>query len=103
MGILRVVLQDEEGGEIGEVEANTHLLDSLLPSHNDKRLQCLRFIDPYGDTIFNGLQMEQFLLEWRELAKNAKSPEDAAVLTQVEHLARRCRETPHLYLKFYGD
>jgi hypothetical protein len=62
MGIIKVVLEDEHGKRIEEVEGRVHLIGQYLPGLNDRRSQCLRFIDPYGDTIFNRPQMANSLL-----------------------------------------
>lgn len=105
MGIINIALVDEEGRILKQVgqQFDTHYLDSLLPSAEDSRSQCLRFVDPYGDTVFNRLQMDQFLREWEELETRAASSDGKELLRSVRELAERCREGPHLYLRFYGD
>ena len=61
----------------------------------------LRFIDWYGDTVFNHLQIPSFLAEWATL--KPRGQEERSLLDQVAALARRVEGEPHLYLKFYGD
>lgn len=102
MGI-KVVLESEDGKPVEDVGDPTNILHRLLPSPEDKSFQYLRFIDWYGDTVFNRLQMESFLAEWKRLATAATTVEDKNLITHIENLAIRCQKEPHLYLKFYGD
>jgi len=100
---LTIALETERGEKIEEIEDPANLLHQLLPSHNDETYQCLRFIDWYGDTVFNHMQMKTFLLEWDRLAQSPHTTEERTFMVRVEGLARRCLNEPHLYLKFYGD
>ncbi len=100
---LDVILEWEDGERIEDVGDPHNLLHRLLPPHDDDSYQCLRFIDWYGDTVFNRLQMTPFLAEWERLYSAAQSEEEKELLRSIETLARRCQSEPHLYLKFYGD
>lgn len=100
---LTVVLETERGEPIEQVLDPGNLLHRLLPSHDDSSYQCVRFIDWYGDTVFNRLQMEQFLAEWKRLYNAAECKEERELLLAIEKLAHRCQTEAHLYLKFYGD
>ena len=100
MGI-EVRLQDEFGSCIESVPDPKNLLGRLLPTDSDAVL--LSGIDPYGDTVFNGRQMNRFLAEWASVAARSKTQEDRDLTGRVEHLARRCRDEIHLYLAFIGD
>jgi hypothetical protein len=73
MAIIKIILQDEHGKIIEEIKSNLHLLSRFLP-YNDESSQCLRFIDPYGDMVFNCLQMNQFITEWEQVAKKKLKP-----------------------------
>ena|SRR2546422_327621 len=63
---------------------------------------CLRFIDPYGDTIINQLQLPILLAELRELR-------DISPETDLrEHIEKAIRfieasKEPHVYIRFVGD
>jgi hypothetical protein len=100
---MDIFLLNERGGIIEEVGDPANYLHRLLPSHDDETYQCLRFIDWYGDTIFNRLQMERFLLELERIKGKARTPQEQELLGGIERLARRCTEESHRYLKFYGD
>jgi hypothetical protein len=103
MGVIGIFLQDENGKPLTQVNGDSHLLDSLLPEASNAPFHVLRIIDPYGDTVFNRLQMDEFLAEWDMLTERARSLEQREVLAEVRALASLCREQPHLYLKFCGD
>ncbi len=102
MGMV-VSLQTERGEDIKSAGDPRNLLGGLLPSLDDSTYQLLRFIDPYGDTVFNRLQIDTFIAEWRQLYRYAKTDDEHQVIKQVEELAEACREQPHRYLKFIGD
>ncbi|MEZ0224407.1 MAG: hypothetical protein ACAH83_07640 [Alphaproteobacteria bacterium] len=75
----------------------------LSPYCNINVYPMLGSIDPYGDTVFNRIQMGLFLGEWSKVLAKNLSPEERVVADQIEKLAQRCRDEVHLYLKFIGD
>jgi hypothetical protein len=96
-------LEDERGRPVEEVGDPGNLLHRLLPSPRDESFHCLRFIDPYGDTVFNRPQIEEFLADLGRILVSAKTKEERELLERIRELAERCRSEPHLYVKFYGD
>jgi hypothetical protein len=102
MGIIAVILENERGEPIEKLEGKVHLLGKYLPV-TDKSFQCLRFIDHYGDTVFNGPQMEQFSTELQNVMRNAETKEEKDLFKRVLDMAKKCEDHPHHYLKFYGD
>ena len=95
-------LEDENAKPIASVHDRFDHLVRLQPPLSDMASPCLRFIDPYGDAVFNKFQMAPLLEELEEVRKRA--PQQAQeVLEQVTALARRCRDEVHLYLRFLGD
>ncbi|HLF72684.1 MAG TPA: hypothetical protein VI759_11095 [Dehalococcoidia bacterium] len=101
---ITVELQTESGEEIESVigEPGSSIND-VLPASNDESFAYLRFIDRYGNTTFNNLQMRPFLMEWRRLYDLVTSPDRLQLLRDVEDLATKCQKGIHLYLKFIGD
>ncbi|MGI9102999.1 MAG: hypothetical protein ACR2IF_11210 [Terriglobales bacterium] len=97
MAWLTVRLENEDGEPISEKDAvvDSRLLDPLA----DHTL--LRYIDEYGDTILNHLQMEDFIQGWKLIAPN--SVEQKKKWEKVLGMAEKCRDEVHLYLKFIGD
>ena len=97
-----VILERENGEPLEQVEDPKNMLHQLLPSEDDS-YQYLRFIDWYGDTVFNGLQIQPFLSEWDRLTESARTSDENALLARIRELALRCSQEPHLYLRFCGD
>lgn len=101
MGI-EVALVDESGRRLTSVRDVHDLVDRAL-AEASKGSQVLRFVDPYGDTTFNRLQMGAFLEDWASIEKLLASEHDRRAWTEVADLARRCETEPHVYLRFVGD
>jgi len=97
------VLQTEDGEEVERLTDSEGVLNRLIPSLEDEAFQCWRFIDPYGDTVFNRLQMPQFLAELSVIRDKAADATERRVLDVLERLAKRCHDEVHLYLSFRGD
>jgi hypothetical protein len=101
---LEIQLQDEWGGRIEGIADPKNLLADLLPSdEKSDAYPTLAGIDPYGDTVFNPLQIPRFLSEWADVVSNARTEEDRAFVSEIGRLARRCADEVHTYLKFIGD
>jgi hypothetical protein len=100
---LSVALQDEDGRTIEVVLDSKNHLHRLLPPPDDVSYPYLRFIDWYGDTVFNRLQIEGFLNEWAKLKERAMTEDERELILRIEKLAYDCQAEPHLYLKFIGD
>ena len=102
-------LQDEFGEVLEEIQDRKDLLGPYVPALRDETYHCLRFIDLYGDTYFNLLQMDTFKSEWDRLFRTVQEDDkdvEVAVrklFEQVRELAVKCQQEPHLYLKFEGD
>ena len=97
-----IILENEDGERLEQVDDPKNLLHQLLPSE-DASYQYLRFIDWYGDTIFNRLQIQPFLDEWDRITRAARTSEENELLGRIRELAIRCSTKPHLYLRFAGD
>jgi hypothetical protein len=100
---LEIVLQTESGAKIGSVADPKNYLGKLLPQIDDESHPLLGGIDPYGDTVFNGIQIRRFLLEWEAVSSNAVTTEERELVSKIEELALRCRDEVHLYIRFVGD
>jgi hypothetical protein len=70
----------------------------LLPEIDGQKYPILGGIDPYGNTLFNGLQMRRFLHEWTDVSAKARTPEGRDLVAKIDELARRCRDEVHLYI-----
>lgn len=96
-------LESKDGGLIEEMPDLESLLSRLLPSFEDSSFHLLRYLDPWGDTIFNRLQMEELVAELQRIRPKASTEEERAFVDSIGRMAVRCREGEGLYLKFLGD
>jgi hypothetical protein len=129
---LTLELQTERGEVLDQLLCGW-ALDFILTSSELERTICLRFIDPYGNTIFNRAQAPILI---QEIQSAAASVSDASIATEhkaflnamgqtdpalapsesvpsvdnvrectmtIVALARRCEGEVHTYLKFIGD
>lgn len=87
-----------EGCETDVVLDGVYLTAAHLPEYDDARFPYLRFIDPYGDTVFGSYQMVAVIPELEALLTERPSPEIEAVLAAARQCAGRGR-----YLWFLGD
>ncbi len=56
----------------------------------------LASIDPYGDTVFNRIQIERFLREWAFVSAKAQTLEESSLVATIEKMALRCQDEVHL-------
>jgi hypothetical protein len=102
MGIT-VSLRTETGEQVSKVVADDqNFLHELLPPLEDNSYCCLRFVDWYGDTVFNHLQMGTLLEELARLSEEAP-PDAKELLEEIAQLAETCQRRTHVYLAFIGD
>jgi hypothetical protein len=100
MGIGIEVI-DEEGSQIAGVQDVQNLLHPLLEKITAPRL--LGYIDWYGDTIFNRLQIPAVRAELADLGMNIDQVGARQLLKEIDELAKMALEEPHQYLRFSGD
>jgi hypothetical protein len=100
---FEVKLQDEFGGQLDAVGDPKNILDRLFPEPGNRQYPMLGSIDPYADTVFNGLQMSWFLSELANVSAKAQTTEESELVSKIESMAKRARDETHLYLKFIGD
>ena len=91
-----VRLQDERGKPV--VPADAEIDFETIPADTGFRL--LGYIDPYGNTYFNQIQMEDFLADWDKLQPSGEQREQWKL---VRNMAALCNAEAHLYLRFIGD
>ena len=94
-----IVLEDENG------QAIRTLLDVFnyddLDSLNFDDFILLKYIDPYGDTTFNTLQLDHLQTDFKKL-KNVVSTQ-VEIIEQILNLIKHSQDEVHKYIKFYGD
>jgi len=105
MGI-NVALRDEHCNIIGEMITDFHgVISESLPCISDTRYCCIRFIDPYSDTIFNHIQAKTLLDEWDSLHESFVNKNAEQIWEDVCKLIAYCAgsEGIHHYIAFIGD
>ncbi len=88
MGI-EVVWQDERGKEIERVGDPLNRLTLVVLAFPLDHCKCLCFLDPYGDTYFNRLQIPVFLKEIEEVELSIT---DTAIKNYYEERAILAKE-----------
>lgn len=103
MGI-EVAWVDETHEKIHAIEDPQGCLTLLFTSDlSTLAPTCLRFVDPWGDTIFNQSQIPVLLAELRAVASASTQPELRAHIEQLVGLVQQSTEQMHTYIKFIGD
>lgn len=104
MAVNNVIVEDESRTKLRELVADPIVVDPLLKlAEADETYVCLRFVDPYGDTIFNRGQADQVVIELERLARHTTTHQQQSVLGELKSLALFCSEGPHRFLRFEGD
>ncbi|HEX9053772.1 MAG TPA: hypothetical protein VF830_02605 [Gemmatimonadales bacterium] len=99
---IGVEWQDERGLTLARYEGPPLARDHLTRDPANPATVCLRFIDPYGDTIFNQWQLPTLIRELEALAATGPE-EDAHVVRALLPFLRRAQSKVHTYIKFIGD
>lgn len=96
--------EDENGNEIEVMLSPPRSrLETLIPEANVEGFPCLRYIDLYGDTTFNQLQLPQLLADLKQAMLETESPETRAHMKSLIDLVQRAIGADHTYIKFYGE
>ncbi len=96
-------IETEGGDQLKELLDPQGLLSKLLPDFDDIASYCLRFIDPYGDTVFNQKQIPILIRELTAAIAKAPNPEVKIFGEELLKLLREAENQVHTYIKFYGD
>lgn len=95
--------EDENGKRIDEIPDPQMCISHLVLNTDLAGTTSLRFIDPYGDTTFNQLQIPILIEELQGVLEQVRDDGIRDHLRRVIELAQRSRGQTHTYLKFYGD
>jgi hypothetical protein len=86
---------------LSEVDLPDEMVIWLLGDASSSGLA--RYIDEYGDTYFNGLQVRDFLIEIETMHPRSSSAVVSYSSSELSQLARLAIERPHRFLMFEGD
>jgi len=98
---IRIRLVRESGDPVRSVTDKDGLVDRATAELPSARL--LRYVDPYGDTYFNKLQMADLLADWQDTHPLIETASDEECWSGVEAIIRECQSRTHLYVRFVGD
>ena len=79
------------------------MLHGVVPAGSHAEFLLLSGIDPFGKTVFNHLQMENFLKEWDRVKDRVRDDSQLEAWGKVKHMAETCRDDRDLYLRFVGN
>jgi hypothetical protein len=96
-----VVWQDELGKALEEF-LDPGLDPDLLDPDLTAGTACLRFVDPYGDTVFNQIQIPVLVAELESLSANQEGSLAESARLLAEFL-RQKQDQVHTYIKIIGD
>lgn len=103
---MRIELRNSAGRTLDEVR-DAGVLHELIPSVNDERFVCWRFVDPHGETVFNHLQLPILRREIALLRPSASSSASRIdvdhILDLIDDLAASRTGVLHRYLRFVPD
>lgn len=100
--------EDENGKELETIPSPSRSqFAALIPDHNIKdnvkEFPCLCYIDPYGDTVFNRLQMPQLIADLERIILHCSVEETKQHVEAILGVVRRASHEVHTYIKFIGD
>ena len=95
---LTITLEDENGGAI-------YTLPKELDYEEFENLELnkfllLKYVDFYGDTTFNTLQIDDLITDLERLKSIAGNQTE--LIQQIIDLAEKSKARVHTYIKFYG-
>jgi hypothetical protein len=99
--VIAIEIQDENGRtefEFADPVIIHQLLDASPPETT-----CLQFIDPYGDTTFNPMQVSVLLGEIESAIPLLPTEEARRRARALLEFVRPVAATSHVYVKFIGD
>jgi hypothetical protein len=101
-GVVVRDIEDPSGGTFDAAgDFDRFLGGDTSPSVQSYRL--FQYVDIYGDTIFNRLQMNEVLADIELATTGNLNPSEERGLARLRTMAEMCRDSVHLYLWFIGD
>jgi hypothetical protein len=101
-----MVCEDESGNIIEaqniSIQEIHRLIHNNISSEELQKTFCLQFIDPWGDTLFNRLQLAYLIKEFEQLHNNCRIKEEKERLLSIINFITKAEET-HTFIKFFGD
>jgi len=99
--MINILRQNEEG--VAEARFPDAAIAHEILARAGADTRCLAFIDPYGDTTFNQLQIPVLIEELRALQVSRLEPELTSRINSLVQFVESAFAEPHTYIKFVGD
>ncbi len=96
---LTIKLENENGHAIRTLQEGFDY--DKLENINLNEFTLLKYVDFYGDTTFNTLQLVDLLNDFEKLKNLA--PDQVDIIQDIQDLIRESQSLVHTYIKFYGD
>ena len=95
---------ETESGEVqDEVLDDGNLTEKLLPDREDVTSPCLRFVDPFGDTLFNQMQIPLVVRELEHRLRGSSKSDVKAHCEAILTAVRAATGEEHTYVRFSGE
>ena len=98
---INVFLRTGQKETVDQAVFDCFAVARLVPALDDDSSSCLRFVDPYGDTIFDHLRVPVLARELRRVRDGATESQVRSMLDDLISLAERCGTSEYLW--FIGD
>jgi hypothetical protein len=95
---------DENGAQRQFIsDAKGEFLSFILEAREFNTTVCLRFIDPFGNTMFNQRQLATLATELESKASSVRASDTAQQILRFARLVRTAEGKCHTYIRFVGD
>lgn len=102
-----IKLEDEFGEIIDSckvsIQVLMYLLNEYIPKDELEQTFCLQFIDPYGYTTFNELQIPVLIKELKYLHSKCLLNDKSNKLKSVINFTEKAIGKDFIRIRFYGD
>src|SRR5258708_19734354 len=97
-----VEVRDAQGKALASAQLSREL-EAAFPKINNPAYPVLRYLDEYGDTYFNPLQVAQLLKELDMLRSELADDDAVSSLEALADIAQVALKLPHRQLVFIVD
>lgn len=96
-------LRDEQGNVLAEVGDKNFVLSRAVSTGAFAGTNLLRYLVPWGDTIFNQAQAGDLLIDVKIVVSQNKNEQIAEYMRKLQAMIDRLSNEMHCYLWFVGD
>lgn len=96
-------IEDEHGKSIYCISDDQQIFAHVINQTKMSEYSLLKYIDPYGDTTFNNMQLNDLLYDLSSLHTTISDIATRKYVNKLISLLENYTNTNHVYFKFYGD